>query len=518
MSRIISSVSAEALLITRTPDKKTCPDQPRGLAHLVKVMSKLNMLKTRLISPYQHDGLKWLVARETDTVNPGGFLCDEMGLGKTVQLIATMLVNPKPRTLVVVPKSIVGQWCSEVARFAPSLSTYAFDGGKRKLPDKLPDIVVAPYSVLPQRPGGPVCELLGVKWDRVVLDEGHEIRNKKSKGHIACKALDATIRWIVTGTPVFNSMKDFVALCAFVGLPREVVQGYTDKIREKFVLRRTKIDVARHNPRLELPPLDFQNLELEMYPEERDLYSDVFQKGQAIVSHVFKTGTQNLHQMELLECLLRTRQVMSWPQLYLDGIALKEESDPEPWLGRSKKMETLIANIKTHKTEKTLIFTQFMGEMDRIQELLAEMGTPTFRIDGSVPKEQRDERIQGFKKGPVNSVFIIQIKAGGVGLNLQEATRVYITCPAWNPATELQAIGRAHRTGQTQKVVVRRLIYMGEDGVEPLPSVEQSIMHLQEGKAKVCADVLADPRLETQVPNVTRTKITIHALKKIFAV
>jgi SNF2 family DNA or RNA helicase len=481
-------------------------------------MLKLNMLKTRLISPYQHDGLKWLVARETDPVHPGGFLCDEMGLGKTVQLIAMMLVNPKPHTLVVVPKSIVGQWCSEVARFAPSLTTYAFDGARRQLPEKLPNIVVAPYSVLPQRPGGPVCELLGTKWDRVILDEGHEIRNKKSKGHIACRALDAPIRWIVTGTPVFNSMKDFVALCSFVGLPREVVQGYTDKIREKFVLRRTKEDVARHNARLELPPLDFQNLELEMYPEELDLYRDVFQKGQAIVSHVFKTGTQNIHQMELLECLLRARQVMTWPQLYLDGIALKEESDPEPWVGRSKKMEVLIETIKTHPTEKTLIFTQFMGEMDRIQELLADLKVPTFRIDGSVSKEQRDERIQGFKKGPVNSVFIIQIKAGGVGLNLQEATRVYITCPAWNPATELQAIGRAHRTGQTRKVTVRRLIYMGEDGTAPLPSVEQSIMQLQEGKAKVCAEVLNDSRLETQVPNVTRTKITIYALKKIFAV
>jgi SNF2 family DNA or RNA helicase len=481
-------------------------------------MLKLNMLKTRLISPYQHDGLKWLVAREADHVHPGGFLCDEMGLGKTVQLIAMMLVNPKPHTLVVVPKSIVGQWCSEVARFAPSLTTYAFDGAKRQLPEKLPNIVVAPYSVLPQRPGGPVCELLGVKWDRVILDEGHEIRNKKSKAHIACRSLSAPIRWIVTGTPVFNSMKDFVALCSFVGLPREVVQGYTDKIRENFVLRRTKEDVARHNARLELPPLDFQNLELEMYPEELDLYRDVFQKGQAIVSHVFKTGTQNLHQMELLECLLRARQVMTWPQLYLDGIALKEESDPEPWIGRSKKMETLIELIKTHPTEKTLIFTQFMGEMDRIQELLADLKVPTFRIDGSVSKDQRDERIQGFKKGPVNSVFIIQIKAGGVGLNLQEATRVYITCPAWNPATELQAIGRAHRTGQTQKVTVRRLIYMGQDGVTPLPSVEQSIMQLQEGKAKVCAEVLNDSRLETRVPNVTRTKITIYALKKIFSV
>jgi len=482
------------------------------------MQTSLKMLKTRLIAPYQHEGVKWLVARELAPSHPGGFLCDEMGLGKTVQLIATMLVNPKPRTLVVVPKSIVGQWCDEVKRFAPSLSTYAFDGAKRKLPEKLPDIVVAPYSVLPQRPGGPVCELLGVEWDRVILDEGHEIRNRKSKSHIACRALQAEIRWVVSGTPVFNSMKDFVALCGFVGLPREVVQGYTDRIRDVYVLRRTKTDVALHNVRLELPPCDFQNVELEMYPEERDLYKQVFERGQEIVRHVFKTGTQNLHQMELLECLLRARQVMTWPQLYLDGMALKEESDPEPWFGRSKKMEALINSIKSHPKEKTLVFTQFMGEMDRIQELLAVEKVPTFRIDGSVAKEQREERIASFKKADGGAVFIIQIKAGGVGLNLQEATRVYITCPAWNPATELQAIGRAHRTGQTRKVTVRRLIYVGEDGVEQLPSVEQSIMQLQEGKAKVCAEVLNDPRLATQVPNATQTKITIHALKKIFAV
>ena len=473
------------------------------------------MLRTRLISPYQHEGVRWLVGRETAAVYPGGFLCDEMGLGKTVQILATMLVNPKPHTLVVVPKSIVGQWCSEIARFAPSLTVHAFDGAKRSLPDKIPDVVVAPYSVLPQRPGAAQCPLIRVEWDRVILDEGHEIRNKKSKSHIACNALQAPIRWIMTGTPVFNSIKDFVALCGFIGIPRGHAQGYTDDICKNYVLRRTKEDVARHNKRLELPPCDFQNLEMEMYPEERELYKEVFLRGQAIVKHVFSTGTQNLHQMELLECLLRARQVMTWPQLYLDGIAIKEESDPEPWLGRCKKMEALMEMIVTHPNEKALIFTQFMGEMDEIQQRLHDLDIPAFRIDGSVVKEARETRIAGWKKGPKNAVFIIQIKAGGVGLNLQEATRVYITCPAWNPATELQAIGRAHRTGQVNKVVVRRLIYCGD---ELLPSVEQSIMQLQEGKAKVCAEVLNDPRLATQVPNVSKTKINIQTLKKIFAV
>lgn len=480
-------------------------------------MCMLKMLKTRLISPYQHDGVKWLVKRELDTTLAGGFLCDEMGLGKTVQLIATMIVNPKPHTLVVVPKSIVGQWCQEVARFAPHLSTYAFDGAKRQLPEKLPDIVVAPYSVLPQRKGGAPCGLLSVNWDRIILDEGHEIRNRKSKVHITAMALRARIRWVVSGTPVFNSVKDFVALCAFVGISREVVQGYTDKIRAMYVLRRTKTDVAQHNARLELPPCDFQNIELEMYPEERDLYRDVFECGQQIVSHIIKTGTQTLHNMEILECLLRARQVMTWPQMYLDGIALKNDTDPEPWMGRSRKMEALIHEINQHPNEKTLVFTQFIGEMDRIHEMLTDLDIPVFRIDGSVSKDQRDEQIASFKKVVTGRapVFLIQIKAGGVGLNLQEATRIYITTPSWNPATELQAIGRAHRTGQTRKVTVRRFIYTGE---ETLPSVEQSIMQLQDTKAKVCAEVLNDPRLETQVPNTAHSKITIHALKKIFAV
>ena len=476
---------------------------------------KPNMaLRTRLISPYQHDGVRWLVARELASSLPGGFLCDEMGLGKTVQLIATMLVNPKPRTLVVVPKSIVGQWCDEVRRFAPSLAVSSFEGAKRQL-DQQAHVIIAPYSVLASRPGAPVSPLLGERWDRVILDEGHEIRNAKSKTHIACNALVAKIRWVVSGTPVFNSIKDFVALCRFVGIPRDHVQGYTDRIRETYVLRRTKADVAQHNRRLELPPCSFENVELDMYPEESELYRSVFEEGAETVKKIFKTGNLAMHQMELLECLLRVRQVMVWPQLYLDGVAVKNGFDPEPWSGRSRKMEVLLESIKSHPTEKTLVFTQFMGEMDRIQELLHEAGIPVQRIDGSIAKEQREERIKAFKEGPPGSTFLIQIKAGGVGLNLQEATRVYITCPSWNPATELQAIGRAHRTGQTQKVVVRRLVYLGE---ATMPSVEQSIVQLQEGKARVCAEVLNDPRIQDQVPNAFRAKVNIQTLRKIFSV
>lgn len=480
-------------------------------------MTKL--LKTRLISPYQHDGVKWLAARETAADNPGGFLCDEMGLGKTVQILATMLINQRPKTLIIVPKSIVGQWVAEINRFAPSLTVHTFNGINRKMPDEykpFPNVVVAPYSVLPRKgEGNAPCPLTGITWDRVILDEGHEIRNPKSKTYIACRMLRANIRWILTGTPVFNSMRDFVTLAAWLGLPREYVQGYTNTVRERYVLRRTKVDLAEHNKRLELPKCDFENLELEMYPEERALYDEVFGYGQEVVRSISKLANVNHRQMELLEALLRVRQVLCYPQLYLDGMAKKEERDPELWEGRSKKMETLVELIQSHPKEKSLIFCQFTGEMNEIHERLEALELPVWRIDGTVTGDNRDQRISQFKTGPTNSVLIIQIKAGGVGLNLQEATRVYITTPSWNPATELQAIGRAHRTGQAKEVTVRRLVYTGD---ERLPSVEMSIMNLQEGKAKICAEILNDPRLETIVPNIPKTKINVQTLKKIFAV
>ena len=432
------------------------------------------MFRSRLIAPYQHDGVRWMAQRETEET-PGGFLCDEMGLGKTVQMLATMCVNVRHKTLIIVPKSIVSQWKTEIRRFVPTFKVHIFDGAKRTIPnfDNNPWVVVAPYSVLGQRKGQPESALLSVTWDRVILDEAHEIRNRTSAVHIACHALKSDIRWCMSGTPIFNSMKDFVALGSFLGLKQNMIQCYTEDVIRKYVMRRTKQDVSQFNKRLELPPLDFEDIELEMYKEERDLY-----------------------------------------EVYIDGIARKNDETPEKWEGRSKKMETLMENIKSHPKEKSLVFCQFIGEMDHIQELLADENITTFRIDGSVDKDQREGRIQGFKSASPGAVFLIQIKSGGVGLNLQQATRVYITCPAWNPATELQAIARSHRTGQTEKVVVRRLIYTGE---ERLPSVEESILSLQEAKTKVCAELLNDQRLMEQIPK-RKSQVTVHDLKKIFRV
>ena len=477
----------------------------------------------RLIGPYQSEGVAWMLNREINGGNTaGGFLCDEMGLGKTAQTAAMMLGNPKPKTLIIVPKSIVTQWVSELARFAPNLSVYAYDGPARELaPIRDSQVVIAPYSVTTNRntpnAGTPLHRFA---WDRIILDEGHEIRNKNSKTHVSICKLRAGIRWILTGTPIFNTIRDFAALGAFLGIPQRVVQAYPEKIRQCYLLRRTKEDVARFNKRLELPPCDFQNVELDMYPEERGVYNQAFMEAKAAIDSIFSTR-ENIaaHNMEILECLLRVRQVMIHPQLYLNGIATKTETDVEEFGGVSRKMEYLLETISSHPREKTLVFCQFITEMDIIHEILAEAGMTVFRIDGSIPREQRDLNLKNYKATDTTKssgcVFLIQVKAGGVGLNIQEATRVYITAPSWNPATELQAIGRSHRTGQTQRVVVRKLIYAGDDDI---PSVEQSIMVLQGNKSKVCAEILGDDRLLNQIPVSNRKGVSLRDVRNIFVV
>ena len=466
-----------------------------------------NRLNGRLFAPYQSEGVLWMLSMENQVHGPkGGFLCDEMGLGKTVQVVSTMLGNEKRRTLIVVPKSIVTQWVHEIKKFAPDLSVGVYNGS-----NMLPyDVVICSYSLIVND-----CPLHSISWDRVVLDEAHEIRNRASKTFKSVRALRTNIRWIVTGTPVFNSMNDFVSLCEFLGIEKTLVQGMTSKIKDIYILRRTKEDLANIDKKLELPPCSFENVELEMFSDERKLYEFVFKDAQDTIKDIFKSSLNiNAKNMAILECLLRARQCMIWPQMYLDGMARKNNTEPERWIGRSNKMETLFRMIHAHPDEKTLVFCQFMGEMNFIERVLEELGYTTFRIDGSCSNAVRQQQVEGFRKAGPGAIFIIQIKSGGQGLNLQEATRVYITAPSWNPATELQAIGRAHRTGQTKPVYVKKLIYKETD---EFISVEEEMMALQGHKSLVCSHVLNDQRLQSQIP-VKRTcdKISILDIKKIF--
>ena len=445
-----------------------------------------------LLPPFQPAGVKWLLERENDDGVRGGFLCDEMGIGKTAQLVATMCRNPLPKTLIIVPKSIVGQWRTEIERFTDGLMPVRMFDGPNRIErignlTHFEGIVLAPYSVMSSH-----SMLHDFKWDRLILDEGHEVRNAKTKIHKCLAALDASIKWVVSGTPVFNSMKDFVSLCSFVGLTRGNVLRDYEKVREKYVLRRTKESMS-----------SLQTVELDMYPEEQELYTQAFQYGQGLMN-----STDNA--IIMLEGILRLRQVMTWPQLFTDGLAIKNNTEPELYTGRSRKHEVLMDSIMTHPAEKALVFTQFTVETDRIQEMLKERDIPVFRIDGHVSdKEERESRIKEFRGAPANAVFLIQIRSGGVGLNLQEASRVYITSPAWNPATELQAIGRADRMGQKRTVHVTRMVYRTFPGVN---SIEEFMVDLHERKSEIVADVLGGQKKGGSAD------LTMRTIAKIFSV
>jgi SNF2 family DNA or RNA helicase len=244
--------------------------------------------------PHQVTGVEWMTAREKASIS-GGILCDEMGLGKTIQVIFTMLKNPKTNTLIIVPKSIVDQWASELNTFAPSLTVCVYNGTHRKF-DENADVCVCPYSV--------AVDLVDYKWERIVLDEGHEIRNQHSLIHKTCMNFTAKTKWIVTGTPVFNNIRDFVSLCKFIGVSQKNVQAFFDEIKNKYILRRMKSDV------MEIVPYEFENVEIEMTPNERELYSIAYAD--------LEDGS-----IDILEGILRCRQVCAWPQLYYDGIHKK---------------------------------------------------------------------------------------------------------------------------------------------------------------------------------------------------
>jgi SNF2 family DNA or RNA helicase len=200
---------------------------------------------------------------------------------------------------------------------------------------------------------------------------------------------------------------------------------------------------------------------------------------------------------------------MIHPQLYINGIAKKAGTVGEIWKDGCMKTEKLFEMMAEHPNEKTLIFCQFIEEMDMLESRIGAV----CRIDGSIPKDDRDAEIKRFTECAGGAVFLIQIKAGGQGLNLQAATRVYIMAPSWNPATELQAIARSHRTGQTQKVVVRKFICTGGH----YASVEEAIVSLQGHKSQICSEVLNDPRLRAQIP-VGKSSVSLADVLKIFQV
>ena len=437
----------------------------------------------RLIAPYQTQGAKWMKHKEA-CYPPGGVLCDEMGLGKTVQMLYTVCYNidKYPSTLIVLPKSIIGQWIQEIEKF--TMLSYYVHSNKKTVPDlSAYNVVLCTYNSL----AVPCC-LYQHNWSRVILDEGHTIRNPKTivyrniMNYLNCHGP----RWVLTGTPIFNSMSDMVTILEFVGLEAGYIRRNTLACQRNYVLRRTRDDIAKISKRLELPSCTIRNVELVPTEEEATVYKSIFQRQAKKIEH----SSDKKRNMVILESILRCRQVSIHPHVYDSEIEFDKTST---------KISTLAAMMKKHPKEKAIVFCHFRKEMQLIQsELVAqEVCTPdaVVSLDGSSSNEERDIQLKYFRDS--GCVLLIQIKMGGVGLNLQEATRVYIVSPSWNPATDMQAIARSHRTGQTSQVYVTRL-YMAD--VDEIPSIDKVMLDLQDKKAKIAAEILEDERLIKKLP------------------
>jgi superfamily II DNA or RNA helicase len=429
---------------------------------------------------YQRHGLGWLQSLERAGL--GGCLADDMGLGKTVQLLALLARRRTPRkpSLIVAPRSVIDNWQREAARFVPDLRVLCHVGADRKPPgahfSKF-DLILTTYGTLLRD----IERLREQAFRLVVLDEAQAIKNAASKTARAARALRSEQRLALTGTPIENHVGELWSLFDFlnpglfasakrlkqaIGKGRELSAASADLVRRAvrpFLLRRTKEEVAK-----DLPKRIEQTLYVELSPEERRLYHELAEYYRVEIGRKLDELGPERSTPHVLEALLRLRQAACHPGL-LDRT---RERDP------SAKLEALLDQLEPvlDSGHKALVFSQFTSLLSIVRAELDERAISYEYLDGKT--RNRDERIQRFQNDPDSKLFLISLKAGGVGLNLTAADYVFILDPWWNPAVEAQAIDRAHRIGQTRRVVAYRLIARGtvEEKVEQLKSKKRALV------------------------------------------
>ncbi len=439
-----------------------------------------------VLRPYQREGLGWL--RMLDVIGAGGCLADDMGLGKTVQVLAQLdQRRGKGKSLVVAPRSLLFNWRSEAASFAPKLRVF-----EHASPDRAQDlasfvasvrdydVVLTTYGLL--RRDAPW--LKDFPFDYVVLDEAQAVKNADAASSKAARLLKADRRLALSGTPVENRIAELWSLFAFLqpgllgtsrtfdaalskGADPETLAALGRALRP-YLLRRTKAQVAP-----ELPEKTEQTLVVELEGEDRRLYDEMRDHYRAaILGRPTTTGANGKAKMEVLTALLRLRQAACHP-----GLLDKSRADRS-----SAKLDALVPSLReiVDGGHKALVFSQFTSFLDLVEPKLIEEGLIFERLDGSTV--DRERRVTRFRDDPACGVFLISLKAGGLGLNLVEADYVFLLDPWWNPAVEAQAIDRAHRIGQTRPVTAYRIV--AKD------TVEERILELQKTKRALADAVI----------------------------
>lgn len=456
----------------------------------------LNSLQVELIHPHQPEGCRWMLNREfthdilDDIPMPnGGVVADEVGLGKTILSISTIVGNVKSNTLIVLPKSLVMQWKEQIENFTPKVKihilTRSSDTVTWNTDASVPSVHLISCSLLNRRNSATgASEVHRYHWDRIIIDEAHMLRNRKSKLFESSMLLKSSIRWALTATPIMNRMTDFLNLMEWIGVPKNLCQREKDKVCGMFVLRRTKDDVANDSLQcdVQVKYIPFES------SDEAHLYCKIFHEERQQI----KNEDTMVH---MLERLLRIRQLCIHPQLYFDGVSVKTQSEKTDWLLPVTKVNELTrCLLQIPNDDKAIVFCQFVKEMDLYAHHLDKLNLSYCRIDGTMSMKERQSNVDMFKADACRRVFLIQINTGGQGINLQVANHVFIMAPNWNPAIEYQAIGRAYRTGQTKKVHVIRFCITSGDAKNPF--VEENILELQERKKKIISAILRDERIQ----------------------
>ncbi|HYX37999.1 MAG TPA: SNF2-related protein [Oligoflexus sp.] len=426
---------------------------------------------------YQREGLGWL--NFLQDFGFGGCLADDMGLGKTVQVLAMLQGRYAAKkisrpSLVVVPRSLVHNWMAEAQRFCPDLRIYDYSHHKRHENWSAMasfDIVLTTYGVLRRD----INELRSITFDYAILDEAQAIKNQSAHVAKAARLIKAEHRLAMSGTPVENHLGELGSIFDFLNpgmLKSSMLAAISKKgheagsdiallarVLKPFILRRTKQQVLR-----DLPDKTEQTVVCELKSKQRKLYDELRRHYQWQLTATIKEKGISASRIHVLEALLRLRQAACHP-----GLIDKDRRHES-----SAKLDALLEQLRevADGGHKALVFSQFTSMLSLVRERLDKESIKYEYLDGKT--KDRQMRVQKFQTDTAIPIFLISLKAGGLGLNLTAADYCFILDPWWNPAVEAQAIDRAHRMGQTKSVFAYRLIARD--------TVEEKILALQERK------------------------------------
>ena len=439
------------------------------------------------LRPYQKEGFDWLSFLYQHRF--GACLADDMGLGKTLQSIAFLLAlreglipsapGAQGPHLLILPASLVFNWQAELEHFAPSLRVREYRGQQRKADFSGFDIVLTTYDTARRD-----ADLLSRQSFHVLLlDEAQAAKNSSSARYRKIRKIPANFRLCLTGTPVENHLREFRAILelALPGLFQDLQENNREALKSPevlsrrsapFILRRTKSAVLK-----DLPPKEERYVILEMSPRQKALYLREAARVRSDIAEAFAQKEAAQAGIIALAALNRLRQLCVHPRLLRPT---EKTSSP-----KMEFMTDLLHELR-EEGHACLVFSQYVRALDLAEETLRKENLPFLRLDGKTSARHRQERVQSFQKGEEAGIFLISLKAGGVGLNLTRASYVLHLDPWWNPAVENQASDRAHRIGQKQRVLVQKLV-MRE-------TVEEKIVKLKEEKARLFTRILGSDK------------------------